>query len=86
MKLYQHDKKVWDTGKEVSRTWQFLIFRGKSLIKVNYQTPGSQYSTYGGLKILFGFFSPSPLGVNIYHKKFGLSVNLFTDHFEGWED
>ena len=39
MKLFQYDKKTWDNG-EVNHTWQFGIIKNKSLLWVNYETPG----------------------------------------------
>ena len=55
MKLFQYDKKIWDNG-EVSHTWQFGIIKNKSLLWVNFETPGGISHYAGGINILFSFF------------------------------
>jgi len=85
MKLFQYDKKVWDTGNDVSHTWQFGIIKDKSLLWVNYETPGAHYSATGGLNILISLVSHSSLfGVSFQHRKFEFAFHLFTDYFDGW--
>ena len=86
MKLFQYDKKTWDTGNEVSRTWQFGIIKNRALLWVNFETPGSQYSASGGINILLSFFSSSLFGVNFQQRKFGLAFDFFTEYFSGWDN
>ena len=86
MKLFQYDKKVWDTGNEVSRTWQFGIIKNRALLWVNFETPGSQYSASGGINILLSFFSSSLMSVNFQQRKFGLAFDFFTEYFSGWDN
>jgi hypothetical protein len=52
MKLYQHDKQTYQDS-EVSHTWQFGIIKNKSLLWVNYETPGGVIHSSGGINILF---------------------------------
>ena len=85
MKIFQYDKKTWDNG-EVNRTWQFGIINDMSLLWVNFETPGSQYSAYGGINILLSFFGSSLISLNFYHRKFGLAFAFFTEYFSGWND
>ena len=86
MKFFQYDKKTWNTGNEVSRTWQFGIIKNRALLWVNFETPGSQYSARGGINILLSFFSSSLMSVNFHQRKFGLAFEFFTEYFSGWED
>jgi hypothetical protein len=84
MKLFQYDKKVWDDG-EVNRTWQFGILKNKSLLWVNYETPGGIVHSAGGINILFSFFGSSLMSVDFQQNRFSLAFAFFTENFEGWE-
>jgi len=100
MKLFQHDKKVWNNG-ETDRTWQFGVINNRSLLWVNYENPSSLVHSKlwvhyenpsrlvfsdGGLHILFSFFTNSLFGVDFQVGKVGLSFNLLSDYFEGWDE
>lgn len=85
MKPFQFDKKTWDNG-EVSRTWQFGIIKNKSLLWVNFETPGIIIHCGGGINILFSFFSSSLMSVDFQQNKFGLAFGFFTEYFDGWEN
>ena len=86
MKLFQFDKKIWDTDAEVSRTYQFGIIKNRALLWVNYETPGILFhSSSGGINILFSFFGSSLFSVEFQHKRFGFAFAFFTEYFEGWE-
>jgi hypothetical protein len=84
MKLFQYDKKVWENG-EVNRTWQFGILKNKSLLWVNYETPGGIVHSAGGINILFSFFGSSLMSVDFQQNRFSLAFAFFTENFEGWE-
>ena len=84
MKLFQYDKTVWDDD-EVNHTWQFGILKNKSLLWVNYETPGGIIHSAGGINILFSFFGSSLMSVDLQQHKFGLAFAFFTENFEGWE-
>jgi hypothetical protein len=84
MKLFQHDKKVWENDK-TSHTWQFGIIKNKSLLWVNYETPGGVIHSSGGINILFSFFGSSLFGVDFQQNRFSLAFGLFTDYFEDWK-
>jgi hypothetical protein len=86
MKLFQYDKKVWEGG-ETSRTWQFGILKNHSFLWVNCENPSSQVYPSGGLHILLSFLTSSSLfGVDFQLGKVGLSLNFFTEYFDGWEE
>ena len=86
MKLFQHDKKVWDDS-EVNHTWQFGIVKNTSLLWVNYENPSSLVHSNGGFHILLSFFTSSSfLGVDFQVGKVGLSFNFFTEYFSGWDE
>ena len=89
MKLYQHDKQTYQDG-EVSHTWQFGIIKNKSLLWVNYESPGGLIHSTGdfggGINILFSFFGSSLMSVDFQQRTFGLAVAFITDYFDGWED
>lgn len=86
MKLFQYDKKIWDTGNEVSHTWQFGVISNTTLLGVFFETPGSQYSACGGITIVLTLFSSSFISVNFNQRKFGLAFHILTKYFKGWED
>jgi hypothetical protein len=85
MKLFQFDKKVWDDG-EVNRTWQFGILKNKSLLWVNYETPGGIVHSAGGINILFSFFGSSLMSVDFQQNRFSLAFAFFTENFEEDEE
>jgi len=86
MKLFQYDKKVWEND-ETSRTWQFGIFKNHSFLWVNYENPSALVHSNGGLHILLSFFTSTSLfGVDFQLGKVGLSFNLFTEYFDGWQE
>ena len=84
-KLFQYDKKVWDYG-DTDRTWQFGIFKNRSLLWVNYQTPSGTVDTHGGFHIELSFLASSFFGITFWTNKTSLSFYLFTEYFEGWTD
>ena len=84
MKLFQYDKKTWENG-EVNRTWQFGIIKNKSLLWVNFETPGGITHFAGGINILFSFFGSSLMSVDFQQQTFNLAFAFFTEYFEGWE-
>ena len=81
MKLYQHDKQTYQDG-EVDHTWQFGIIKNKSLLWVNYETPGHIIHTSGGFNILFCFLGSSLISVDLQQQRFGLAFAFFTEYFE----
>ena len=85
MKLYQHDKKVWDND-EVDHTWQFGIIKNRALLWVNFETPGGIVHSAGGINILFSFFGSSLMSVNLQQYRFNLGFAFFTEYFDGWEE
>jgi len=85
MKLFQYDKKVWENG-ETSHTWQFGILKNRSLLWVDYETPGGIVHSSGGFNILLSFFGSSLFSVNMQQYKFGLGFAFFAEYFEGWEN
>lgn len=85
MKLFQFDQKTWDNG-EVSRTWQFGIIKNKSLLWVNFETPGSITHSGGGINILFSLFDSSLMSVDFQQNKFIFAFGFFTEYFEGYEN
>ena len=78
-KLFQYDKKVWDND-ETDRTWQFGIFKNRSLLWVNYEHPSRLVFSDDGLHILFSFFTNSLFGVDFQLGKYGLSFHFFTEY------
>jgi len=54
LKLFQHDKKVWDDG-ETSHTWQFGILKNRSFLWVDYENPTAHRWSSGGVKRLYPF-------------------------------
>ena len=85
MKLYEHSKHTYQDG-EVTRTWQFGIIKNKSLLWVNFETPGGISHYAGGINILFSFFGSSLMSVGFQQHTFGLAFAFFTEYFDGWED
>ena len=83
MKLFKYDKKVWDDS-EVNHTWQFGILKNKSLLWVNYETPGGTVHSAGGINILFSFFGGSLFSVDFQQNRFSLAFAFFTEYFSGW--
>ena len=83
MKPFQYDKKTWDNG-EVSHTWQFGVIKNKSLLWVNYETPGGIIHSAGGINILFSFFGGALMSVDFQQNRFSLAFAFFADYFEGW--
>ena len=83
MKLFQHDKKTWDNG-EVSHTYQFGIIKNRSLLWVNFETPGGIIHSSGGINILFSFFGGSLVSVDFQQNRFSLAFGFFTEYFSGW--
>ena len=84
MKLFQYDKKVWEND-EISRTWQFGIFKNHSFLWVNYENPSAQSWSSGGFHIVLTFLSSSVFGVDFYGNA-SLSFHFFSDYFAGWND
>jgi hypothetical protein len=82
-KLFQYDKKVW-YDEETDYTWQFGIFKNRSLLWVHYENPSRLVFSDGGLHILFSFFSHTLFGVDLQVGKFGLSFHFFNDYVEGF--
>ncbi len=86
MKLFQHDKKVWDDS-DTDRTWQFGIIKNRSFLWVNYENPSSLVHSNGGLHILLSFFTSTSLfGADFQVGKVSFSFNFFTTYFDGWEN
>jgi len=85
MKLFQYDKKTWENG-EVNRTWQFGIVKNKSLLWVNFETPGGIVHSAGGINILFSFFGSSLMSVDFQQQTFNLAFAFFGEYFDGWEN
>ena len=83
MKLYQYDKQTWFEGEAVNRTWQFGIIKNKSLLWVNFESPGNVIHSAGGINILFSFFGSSLMSVDFQQRKFCLAFGFFTDYFDG---
>ena len=84
MKLFQHDKKVWDDG-DTSHTWQFGILKNRSFLWVYYDTPGGIVHSSGGFNILLSFFqSDSLFGAELNNDKQCLAFAFFAEYFEGW--
>ena len=81
MKFFQYDKKVWEDG-DTEHTWQFLIFKNRSLLWAYYETPGGIVHSAGGFNILFSFFGSSLFSVSIQQYKFGLGFAFFTEYLE----
>jgi hypothetical protein len=85
MKLFQHDKKVWDDD-DTSHTWQFGILKNRSFLWVYYDTPGGIVHSSGGFNILLSFFGSSLFSVSMQQYKFGLAFAFFAEYFSGWEN
>jgi hypothetical protein len=86
MKIFQYDKKSW-YDEETSHTWQFGIFKNRTFLWVNYETPSSLVHSNGGLHILLSFFTSSSLfGADFQVGDVGLSFNFFTEYFDGWDE
>ena len=83
MKLFQYDKKSWD-NEETSQTWQFGIFKNRSLLWVHYETPSGTVDTYGGFHIELSFCSFSLFGITFQTNHTSLSFYIFTEYFKGW--
>ena len=81
IKLFQYDKKVWD-DEETDHTWQFGIFKNRSLLWVSYENPGRITHSSGGIKILLSFFGSSLFSVDIQQRAFCLAFGFFTEYFE----
>ena len=79
MKLFQYDKKIWDNG-EVSHTWQFGIIKNKSLLWVNFETPGGVIHSSGGINLLFSFFGNSLFSVDFQQRRFCLAFAFITEY------
>lgn len=84
-KLFQYDKKVWDTG-EVDYTYQFGIINNRTLLWVHYDAPGGIIHSSGGINILFSLFGSSLMSVSFQQRKFGLGFDFFAEYFEGWNE
>jgi len=84
MKLFQYDKKVWEDG-DTDHTWQFGIFKNRSLLWVSYESPGRIIHSSGGIKILLSFFGNSLFGIDIQQESFGLGFAFFTEYLKGWD-
>lgn len=85
MKLYEHSKQTYQDG-EVDHTWQFGIIKNKSLLWVNYETPGGVIHSSGGINILFSFFGSSLMSVDIQQQRFSFAFGILTEYFEGWSN
>jgi hypothetical protein len=85
IKLFQYDKKVWDDG-DIDHTWQFGIFKNRSLLWVSYESPGRIIHSSGGVKILLSFFGSSLFSIDIQQRRFCLAVGFFTEYSEGYND
>jgi hypothetical protein len=83
-KLFQYDKKVWDYG-DTDRTWQFGIFKNRSLLWMNYQTSSKKVDTFGGFHIQLSFFASSLFGITLGTNKTSLSFYFCTEYFPGWD-
>lgn len=84
MKLFQFDKKTWDNG-EVSRIWQFGIFKRKSLLWVNFENPSTMIYSSGGWHIMIGLPTKESLfGVELTDSRVSFAVYFFADYFVGW--
>ena len=79
MKLYQHDKHTYQDG-EVTRTWQFGIIKNKSILWVNFESPGGVIHSSGGINILFSFFGSSLFGVDFQQRRFCLAFAFITEY------
>jgi hypothetical protein len=85
VKFFQFDKKVWDDG-DTSHTWQFGILKNRSLLWVDYETPGGIVHSSGGFNILLSFFGSSLFSVDIQQRSFCLAVGFFTEYVEGCDE
>lgn len=85
MKPYQYNLKVWEEG-ETDRTWQFGIFKNRSLLWVNYQTPSNTVDSYGGFHIELSFFSSGLFGITFQTNQRSLSFYFFAEYFSGWNE
>jgi hypothetical protein len=79
MKLFQYDKKVWEDD-DIDHTWQFGIFKNRSLLWVSYESPGRIIHSSGGIKILLSFFGCSLFSIDIQQRRFLLAVAFFTEY------
>ena len=79
MKLFQHDKKVWEDG-ETSHTWQFGIINDISLLWVNFESPGGVIHSSGGINLLFSFFGNSLMSVDFQQRRFCLAFAFITEY------
>ena len=84
MKLFQFDSCTWDSDK-IDYTWQFGIFGDRTLLWVNYETPGGICHSFGGINILFSFFGSSLFGVDLQQQTFNFGFHFFTEYFDGWD-
>jgi len=86
MKLFQHDKKVWENWDNdgAEHTWQFGIFKNRSFLWVSYENPTTRTWSSGGFHIVFSFLSSSLFGVELNNDKQCLAFEFFTEYFEGW--
>jgi hypothetical protein len=85
MKLFQYDKKIWDEG-DTYHTWKFLIFKNRSFLWVNFESPGRIIHFPGGINILFSLFGSSLFSIDVQQEKFCLAVGIFTEYSEGWSE
>jgi hypothetical protein len=83
VRLFQHDKKIWDEG-VISHTWQFGIIKNRSLLWVNYEDPTAQGWSTGGLHAVLSLFSNSLFGVELYNERQSFSFYTFSEYFSGW--
>jgi hypothetical protein len=83
MKLFQHDKKVWDDG-QISHTWQFVILKNRSFLWMNYENPTNHFFSPGGFHITLSFLASSLFGVELNNNNQSLAFEFFTEYFEGW--
>jgi hypothetical protein len=83
MKIFQYDKKIWDDG-DTDHTWQFGIFKNRSLLWVNYENPTRQHWSSGGFHIVLSFLSSSFFGVELNNDKQSFAFCFFSEYFTGW--
>jgi hypothetical protein len=78
MKLLKYDKKTWGTG-ETSYTWQFVIFKNRSFLWVNYENPTRYFWSSGGFYATFSLLANSLFGVELKDNKQCLAFEFFSE-------
>lgn len=80
MKLFQSNEYNWDD--RINKHYQFLIFKGKSLLHLMYENDSP--CPYTGIHILTTFLAPDYLfGMDIQFKGYSWCFYLLSNY---WED